>query len=186
MRLIDELDKLSKLHASGALTDDEFAAAKAKVIEGHAAGQPASTGIEDQLLVIAQQNEVAELDREWEIARKSYMVPGKYGHRHIPSQVGSVVVGVVIGLFGVFWTVFAFGITGAMASHGNAGGPFALVSFFPLFGILFTVVGVGMCIYSFGRATDYAKAEREYRERRAKLVANRPNPPHDSTGIKWM
>jgi Short C-terminal domain len=33
--VVDELTKLAQLHASGALTDEEFAAAKKKVLEGH-------------------------------------------------------------------------------------------------------------------------------------------------------
>jgi hypothetical protein len=175
MNLIEELDKLQQLHRSGALTDDEFAAAKAQVLRQGAPSPASAIGVAGHLHVITHQNELAQLDREWELARESYMVTGKHGHRYIPTQAGSVVVGVVIGLFGAFWTAMAAGITGGMAGHGppGAGG---LVSLFPLFGILFIVVGVGMSIYSFTRATEYAKAEQRYLQRRAELLARRPGP----------
>ena len=182
MNLADELRKLQELHLKGALTDDEFAAAKAQVLDQSRPPAPAAQGgVERHLQTIAQQNEVAQLDREWEIARESFMVTGKHGHRHLPTQAGSLVMGVVIGLFGLFWTAMAFGVTGAMAGHGGfpGGSPGGLAAIFPFFGILFIVVGVGMSLYSFSKATQYADAERQYRTRRAELLTRGPHTPDD-------
>ena len=45
MNIADEIERLRKLHASGALTDNEFAQAKAAVLAGEpAGGQSRSTG----------------------------------------------------------------------------------------------------------------------------------------------
>ncbi len=53
-------------------------------------------------------------------------------------------------------------------------------SFFPLFGVLFGVLfiifGVGMCIHSFVKADKYAEAQERYRQRRSQLLdRNRKN-----------
>ncbi len=55
-------------------------------------------------------------------------------------------IGSVIAIiFGIFWT--------AMASQMSAGMPFGMGSIFPLFGILFIVMGVASAIYNFRNAT---------------------------------
>jgi len=171
MNLADELLKLRDLHAKGALTDDEFAAAKAQVLaQERPAPEDSSTGaVERHLQTIALQNDIAQLDREWELARHTYMVTGRHGRRSIPSQGGSLVAGVVIALFGIFRTTVAFVITSQ-----SPFGPIAQV--FPLFGILFIVLGVGTSIHSFAKAGQYAEAERRYRERRSELLARDAGP----------
>src|ERR671923_326531 len=92
MDLADELRKLQDLHASGALTDEEFAAAKARVLAGEPAGTgPADEGVmREQLDELRLQNEVARLDREWELERERYMVAGRYGYRYVPTRGMSV------------------------------------------------------------------------------------------------
>jgi len=58
----------------------------------------------------------------------------------------SAVGGVVAVVFGIFWTVLAFTIT--------QGSPFPFVHFFfPLFGVLFVIMGIAKVIYAISNAT---------------------------------
>jgi hypothetical protein len=159
MTIADELRKLQELHEAGSLTDAEFAAAKAKVLSSQAAGSGAGTdpAMKRHLKDIKRHNDVEQLDRQWALERDQYMVAGNYGVRHLPSKGMSVLGGVVIAVFGIFWT--------AMAANMGGG-----ASFFPLFGLLFVAVGVGMSIYSFTKASQYEEAHARYRRRRAELL----------------
>src|SRR4051794_19655712 len=102
MSLADELLKLNRLHREGMLTDEEFERAKAAVLVAPLA-HPAA----DQLDEIRHQNEVAQLDREWQLERDRYMVVGRYGGRYIPNRATSLIGGVVFAGFGTVWTVMA-------------------------------------------------------------------------------
>jgi len=150
MSIADELLKLHTLHKEGMLTDAELEQAKASLLAnppGPAAGQ---------LDELRHQNEIAQLDREWQIEREQYMVAGRYGSRYIPNKAMSVIGGVLIAGFGTFWTIMAAGM----------GAPF----FFPLFGVVFVLAGIGMSVFSFVRASQYADAYRRYQHRRAALM----------------
>lgn len=48
-------------------------------------------------------------------------------------------------IFGIFWTVIAAGIT--------AGAPFGIGVFFPLFGIIFIILGIVQAVYHYKNAT---------------------------------
>ena len=109
--------------------------------------------IEEDLADLKSRQEIEDIDREWELERESYMVTGKHGHRSIPSTAGSVIGGVVVVVFGFFWTVMAVSI----------GAP----GIFPLFGILFIVIGIVTSIVSFTKAQGYNVAQRRYRRRRS-------------------
>ena len=159
MSIADELLKLHKLHQEGMLTDEELEKAKANLLEAPAG--PAA----DHLEKIRHQNEIAQLDREWAIEREQYMVAGRYGGRYIPGRVSSVLGGVLIAGFGTVWTIGAAGM----------GAPF----FFPLFGVIFVLVGIGMSAYSFVKADQYAEALNRYQKLRAALLnrGDTPDPP---------
>jgi hypothetical protein len=163
MALADELRKLQELHDSGSLTDAEFAAAKAKVL-AQPSGGPAGASDEDvqqQLEEIKVQTALTRLDQQWALERESYMIMGRYGYRRLPSKGLSVFGGIAVTIFGIFWTVMALNI------RGGFGGP---VGFFPLFGVLFILVGIGVSIYSFNKASQYEEALARYRRRRAELL----------------
>ena len=164
MNIADELQKLQELHRSGALSDEEFTAAKAAVLAKGADGaEPAGDAhMKDQLEEIKLQNEVERLDREWALERERYMVAGRYGHRYLPSRGMSLLGGAVIVGFGIFWTAMA-------ASMGTG--------LFPLFGVLFILAGVGVSIYSSGKASQYEVAYQAYRRRRARLLEGRSEQP---------
>ncbi len=104
--------------------------------------------------------ELAALDREWELERENYMDVGKHGAKHIPSEAGSIAGGLVITLFGCFWTV--------MALIGTSAIPIINIVF-PLFGVIFVIVGIASSISSFNKAGNYRSAQQRYRQRREEI-----------------
>src|SRR5262249_61692412 len=150
MGIAEELQRLHELHQRGALTDEEFAQAKAALL----AGPPAD--VQDQLKDIARHQEIERIDREWQQARDRYMVTetrggawvqgrhvGGYPVRTVPTKAGSVLSGVFVVVAGVVWMAFATGV-GASA--------------FALFGLVFIAIGVGMSLHPPSPAGPYERA----------------------------
>ena len=110
-------------------------------------------GLVQRVDLIARQNEVAELDRNWQIERESFMISTKRGQRlpDEPSGIGAAFAAV----FGVFWTLIAFVAFPPMA----------------LFGIFFVIAAIFNGIKIQEKATAYKKAEENYRRRRAVLTS---------------
>jgi len=150
MSISDELQKLEALLERGILTREEFQKAKERVLTESAVGGPA-----DQLEEIRAQNRVAQLDREWDLERETYMVNGKYG-RHLPSRVGNVVGGLLAVGFGIFWTIMAVSMEA----------PF----FMPIFGVVFVTLGAVGSIHGFYKAGLYQSAQASYQRRRQDLL----------------
>lgn len=159
MSIADEFRKLQELHRSGALTDDEFAQAKARVLAGQQADANAEV-VREQLAQMQRQQALDRLDRDWELERERYMVTSRYGNRYPPSKAGSIIMGVAAIGFGAIWMFMAAGVGGGI---GGVGG------FFPLFGVVFVLFGLAVTAYSFIRASQYDQAYRRYRHRRAML-----------------
>jgi hypothetical protein len=161
MSLAEELRKLRELHFSGALTDDEYSAAKAAVLDKYqgkeAPRSEVDPSMQAQLDDLRIQGEMAQLDRDWESERQQYMITGKHGNRHVPSQAGSLIIGLVVAGFGIFWT----------ASAASMGAP----GIFPCFGVFFILFGIGVSIYNYQKATRYNEALQRYEQRRATLRA---------------
>src|SRR5260221_7051067 len=170
MSIADELRKLGELHRSGALTDQEFAKAKAKVLAG--GGQDGASGSQEETLrehlnELRRETELARLDCEWQLERERFQMAGRYGSRYMPTKVSGIVMAVGTAGFGIVWTVMAAGIGGGMD------GPAAL---FPLFGVLFVLFGIGVGAYTFLRATQFDEAQQRYQRRRA-LIISGDDPP---------
>jgi LSD1 subclass zinc finger protein len=108
----------------------------------------------EQVKFLTYQNELSALDRQWETERKSYMIRDKHGHRHVPSEVASVIGGGAMGIMGLVFL-------GISASAG-AGMP-AFMGVFLLLG------GVVAAIYGMSKARAYRSAYRRYQMRRAAL-----------------
>ncbi len=167
MNLSDEIRKLQELHDRGALTDDEFTQAKAAVL---ASASRAADAVEGQQVVNAQldalriQNELAQLDREWEIASQRYMMRGRYGHQYRPSKGTALIPGVIAVVWGGIWTVTAFRMSNGVE---DAPGAFSL---FPYFGFVFIAFGVGISLYAWVQANRYEEAHAAYEARRAVLL----------------
>ncbi|PZD74357.1 hypothetical protein C1752_01107 [Acaryochloris thomasi RCC1774] len=157
MTISDELQKLDELRRNGTLSPEEFEIAKRRVLEG-----PQDDVLTDRFEEIKTYTELAQLDREWQLERENYMISTRYGRRHIPSKSGSVFGGIIIVVFGILWTMMA----ASMASG-------SFLSLFPLFGVFFTVAGIGVSIRSFVKAGQYKKAHERYLHRRQSLSKNR-------------
>ncbi|AMV33681.1 hypothetical protein VN12_16250 [Pirellula sp. SH-Sr6A] len=156
MSISDELQKLDELRRNGALSFDEFEIAKRLVLQGSE-----DSVRSDHLEEIKVQNELAQLDREWELERENYMVAGRYGHKYIPGKASSAFGGLFVVGFGVIWTVIAATVT----RIGGAG----VFSIFPLFGVLFVLFGAGMSFMAFVKAGQYEEAHERYQRRRREL-----------------
>ena len=110
----------------------------------------------DNLRVIELQNELARMDREWELRRESFMVTGKHGHRSLPSTAGSAIGGVIVAVFGVIWI-------GAAASMG-APAPFVL------FGLVFVGFAIFNAVNGASKANAHQSAEADHDSQRAELI----------------
>jgi LSD1 subclass zinc finger protein len=109
--------------------------------------------IAEDVAELRYRQELEDIDRQWEQERQTYMVSDKEGHRRVPSTSGSVIGGIVVVVFGIFWT--------AVATQAGAPG------IFPVFGLLFIGFGIVVCISSFTKAQQYTAAEQRYRRRRS-------------------
>lgn len=103
------------------------------------------------------QNELARIDREWSDRREGLMARDKRGNRHVPSVVGSVIVAIIMAVFGIFWTT----------SAAAAGAP----GVFPLFGLIFVLLAIGIGIGGCVKAVNYSEAESEYQRERSGLLS---------------
>jgi hypothetical protein len=176
MNIADELRKLNELHQRGALTDEEFVAAKAAVLTG--VGTPSGDDFEESPWRHPPpgriEEQVARLDREWEMERERYMIAGRYGYRFVPSRAMSLMGGAVMVAFGILWLTVATSMAKGAAEVGGAFGGVADV--FPLLGGVFILAGVGLGIYSFFKASQYEEAYERYQRRRADLLLAPPTP----------
>jgi hypothetical protein len=157
MNLANQIERLRALHAEGALTDTEFAQAKAALLARLSDNSPAnnSDALRRQDAYLHTQNELNLLDQEWARKRERYMEQDRHGVRSVPSQGMSVIAGVASIGFGILWMISTTGTP----------------AFAPLFGLLFIIVGAATSIHSFNKASNYKYAEQQYIRRRAALLA---------------
>jgi hypothetical protein len=180
MSLVDELTKLDELRRSGALNDAEFAKAKAALLDEAPAGHGRQIGehLANQLAEVKYQNELAQIDREWEIERRQYLIQGQDGIAHEPTAGMGLGMAIGVGVFGVIWTIFAASLT----SGGPDEGPFSVAKvIFPLFGVVFTVMAIAFGIHTYSRAQKYQAAFAAYKAKRARVqleqAATADRPP---------
>jgi hypothetical protein len=164
MNISDEIKKLQQLRNEGVLTDEEFVQAKATVLASGTAqvNQPDRADFYHDFQNIQFQNELERLEREWEREREYYMVTDKYGSRHVPSKGGSLVLTLVMVGIGLFLTIMFV----------SGGAP----AMFPLFGIIFILIGIGRGIWVFNKADEYQRAYQRYQQRRAERLAQESQP----------
>lgn len=105
---------------------------------------------------------IEQLDAAWDRKRKQHLVSDKNGRQSLPTKGSSVVGGIVVVVFGLFW----MSVTLGMASRGP--GSFAL---FPLFGLVFIGAGIFGAINAFGKAEAYQRDLRKYQAERRRLVS---------------
>lgn len=117
-----------------------------------------------QVEELSRQNRIAQIDRRWEQERESYLIADKHGHRHLPTESSSVIGGIVMTVFGCFWTATAIGITSNVPDIG----PARIARFVvPAFGVFFVVSGIVMSLRNYSKAKDYREAKRRYQAERA-------------------
>lgn len=117
--------------------------------------------ISDHLAALRHEQELERIDREWERERESLMSTSKRGESYVPTVAAGVLAMVIGGGFGIFWTV----------STASMGAPF----FFPLFGVVFIVLAIGLGLANIDKAGKYQRAEQRYHQRRA--AAEQDAPP---------
>jgi hypothetical protein len=164
MGIADELQKLEQLRRNGSLSPEEFTQAKAALLANPGTPNDPQLGqhLADQLAEVRYQNELARIDREWEVERAQYLIADRYGRRQVPTPGMGIGAAVVGGVFGAIWLVMAIAITGSAPDFG----PFAIAKVvFPLFGVLFILTAVGWGIHCYGRAQKYEQALRAYQAR---------------------
>lgn len=78
MRLVDELAQLEEICRTGALSEAEFTKAKHALLRGTPARAEQQLGehLADQLTEVKHHNELAQIDREWQIERQPYFIRG--------------------------------------------------------------------------------------------------------------
>lgn len=109
------------------------------------------------LRVIRLQNDLEQLDREWQSQRSKYLVTNKRGEVSEPSAATSVIGGIVAAGFGIFWTVQA-------SSMGAPG-------IIPVFGLVFVLIAVLGMVSSLSRSGALKSGEMEYQSKRSRLLA---------------
>jgi len=157
MNLADELRKLQDLRSSGTLTDGEFAAAKAALLQNSTTTRPGKQravhewlrgdvmGLEPAEI----QNQIARLDREWEKESEGY----EFGNMGIPGP-GVAVLGAVVSFV---LTVFSGVMTVSMGG------------LWPLLAIILGLPGLTISIFLYYNARQYEAARRSYEERLAAI-----------------
>ncbi|MFN0053460.1 MAG: hypothetical protein ACKV0T_14850 [Planctomycetales bacterium] len=114
-----------------------------------------TTAMASDLDAIRRQNEVAQLDREWEREREQYLITGRRGRTSLPSVSGSMWM-LVLGLpFGLFWTVTSYFL----------GAPIV-----PCFGLVFLGVVVLASLVNYQKAVAYRSRLMDYERRRQELL----------------
>ncbi len=123
--------------------------------------------LSDRLDSLTSQNEVAELDRDWEVERKKYLVAvGKHGHTVVPTKIGSIVAAMFAVALGTVWITFTSVVASVMVTSSLLALP---VIVFPLAGLAILVGGIQSGIAGVKNAEDYKRAEAQYHRRRAEL-----------------
>ena len=160
MSITEEIEKLQALHDQGALTDDEFAQTKATLLARLADEQSVSyaSDLNKEAEHLRLQNELNQLDLDWEHERESYKVRGRNGRRYIPSVPISIIAMIAGIVFGVAWISL-------MVSKGEPGLP-------TFFGLLIIFVVVGRSLYDYTKARGYRQAQGRYQERRRQLASS--------------
>ncbi len=117
----------------------------------------------EQLGVIARQNEVARIDREWEEERQAYLVTDRMGGRHVPTAAGAWVAACALGGLGLFWLL-------TMRRYVQTPPQFMLTA------VVMIVVGAASGYWQWSKAEEYRAARARYEKRRAAALLGWRDP----------
>lgn len=112
--------------------------------------------IASELAKLRYESKLARLDRKWDQEREGYLFRNKNGQMVEPSGASSVIGGVLVVGFAVFWMIVATPLGGRL---------------FFLFGLLFIALVVASTIVSFSKARLLGMAQRRYQQQREQLSA---------------
>lgn len=101
------------------------------------------------------QNELELLDQEWQNESAGLMVRDKHGRESIPGKSSSIVGGIIILVFGLFWTIMAGAIFPPMA----------------LFGIIFILFGLFANARAYTMAGRFENLQHLHDEKRLELLS---------------
>ncbi|MES2659955.1 MAG: hypothetical protein V4689_15145 [Verrucomicrobiota bacterium] len=110
----------------------------------------------NKVRVLELQNDLERLDREWDNRRESLLVRNKNGHTSVPSSAGSLIGGMVMVGFGIFWI-------GMTSSHSAPG-------IFPLFGLVFIGFAIFNMVNGTAKAGAYKNHRSDYENQRQQLI----------------
>ena len=173
--LAEELHSLDQLQQDGKLTAEEFAKAKQLLL-----GEPlkpvdltAPMGVERRLETIQIQNELAQLDREWQQSIPTYEFTGRYGQRFLPNGLSGLIYIVFGGGCGLFWAFASYLFAEQLTQFPPLDWFFyALAILAALFAATSILRGLAHLVVS----QNYAAAAYRYQTRRAAAVARLPKP----------
>lgn len=173
MTLADELRSLDQLQQSGVLTVEEFKQAKEVLL--HPPGRPVEattpSNVERQLETIQVQNEVAQLDREWEQSVPTYEFTGRYGQRFLPNLLSGLIYFFVGGSCGLLWALASFLFAEALSQFPPLDWFFYAIA---ALSVLFALTSVFRGVAHFVVSQNYATAFRRYKTRRAAALSRLP------------
>jgi hypothetical protein len=129
--------------------------------EGAGAWTEAIEDIREDVRYLRRRADLDTVDREWQEERERHLVRGKHGQTSVPSQATGMGVIVAAVAFGGLLVVVA----GSMSDELPF--PFTV---FPLFGVVFIVVGIFSGLRQISKANDLEGARQKYKQRRAELL----------------
>lgn len=109
----------------------------------------------EQIAEERYQAAVASLDREWEIEQQKHYLLTRRGRRFIPTRQGALATAVGGVVFGA-----------VMSATGTP-------PYFPSFGVVCALLGIGGAFYFYGLAQKYTRALSAYQSRREQLCRER-------------
>jgi hypothetical protein len=159
MNIADELRQLHELHQRGALTDEEFTRAKARVL--HPAPGATEQELRDEIERLRIQGRLDKLDQEWNTEKVRFLV--QFGNQERRPVTRRMITVAVCGALGVAFVFLLLSFLVRM--------PFLVApAFFALFfGGVFSYAW-------YQRIVEYEQLYQAYRQRRAALLADMPDP----------
>ncbi len=163
MSITDELRQLHELHQRGALTDEEFRRAKARVLDSAPGASGREQELRDEIERLRVQARLDRLDQEWNAEKLRFLVQiGNQERKPLSRRMITVVGCGALGM-AVLFLVLSLSLR-------------LLVLVAPAIMALFFGGLVAFSWYQ--RVVEYEQLHQSYRQRRAALLADMP----DATG----
>jgi hypothetical protein len=119
--------------------------------------------IEQEIEALRLQQELEQLDRDWERQRAELLDRDRRGRTSPPDTAGAIIGPFVMCVFGAIW----------IATSASSGAPGAM----SLLGLGIIVAGIIVALVGVGKAARYQDAQTAYHRRRTALLARFPQSP---------